>query len=93
MVWNPPTCGCHAPTILVGTAYRAADTRSGWTIGGGGEYAITSFLSGFVEYGYHDLGIDDIRLTPQLAGLRPGFLDIEESTQIVRAGFNLRFGD
>jgi len=81
-----------ASTILVGTAYRASDTRSGWTIGGGGEYAITSFLSGFVEYGYHDFGTDDIRLTPQLVGLRPGFLDIEESTQIVRAGLNLRFG-
>lgn len=81
-----------ASTILVGTAYRASDTRSGWTIGGGGEYAITSFLSGFVEYGYHDFGTDDIRLTPQLVGLRPGFLDIEESTQIVRAGLNVRFG-
>jgi outer membrane immunogenic protein len=54
-----------ASTILIGTAYRASETRSGWTVGGGGEYAITSFLTGFVEYGYYDFGTDTVRLTPQ----------------------------
>ena len=39
-----------ATTIVVGTAYTARETRSGWTIGVGGEYAFTNFLSGFVEY-------------------------------------------
>ncbi len=81
-----------ASTILIGTAYRASDTRSGWTIGGGGEYAITRFLSGFVEYNYHDFGTETVSLTPQLSGLPTGFLGIEETTQVVRAGFNLRFG-
>ena len=81
-----------ASTIVVGTAYRASDTRSGWTIGGGGEYAITKFLSGFVEYDYYSFGTETIRLTPQIPGLRPGFLDIGESAQVVRAGLNLRFG-
>lgn len=81
-----------ASTIVVGTAYRASDTRPGWTIGGGGEYAITKFLSGFVEYDYYRFGTETIRLTPQIPGLRPGFLDIEESAQVVRAGLNLRFG-
>jgi outer membrane immunogenic protein len=81
-----------ASTILIGTAYRASETRSGWTVGGGGEYAITSFLTGFVEYGYYDFGTDRVRLTPQRTGLSTGFLDIEETSQVVRAGFNLRFG-
>jgi len=81
-----------ASTILIGTAYRASDTRSGWTVGGGGEYAITKFLSGFVEYDYYDFGTETVRLTPQIAGLRPGYLGIEETTQVVRAGLNLRFG-
>jgi outer membrane immunogenic protein len=81
-----------ASTILIGTAYRASATRSGWTLGGGGEYAITKFLSGFVEYSYHDFGTETVRLTPQRAGLPTGFLGIEETTQVVRAGLNLRFG-
>jgi len=82
-----------ASTIIVGTAYTSSDTRSGWTIGAGGEYAFTRFLSGFVEYNYYDFGTADIHLTPQIAGLPQGFLDIDESASIVRAGLNLRFGE
>jgi outer membrane immunogenic protein len=81
-----------ASTTRTGTAYRASDTRSGWTIGGGGEYAFGKHLSVFVEYSHYDFGTDDIRLTPQLAGLRPAFVDIEESANVVRAGVNFRFG-
>jgi outer membrane immunogenic protein len=81
-----------ASTILIGTAYRASETRSGWTIGAGGAYAFTAHLSGFVEYGYYDFGTDRVRLTPQRTGLSTGFLDIEETSQVVRAGLNLRFG-
>ncbi len=81
-----------ASTIIAGTVYTARVTRSGWTIGVGGEYAFTNFLSGFVEYGYYDFGASQIGLTPQLAGLRPGFVDIKETASVVRAGLNLRFG-
>ena len=81
-----------ATTILLGTAYTARETRSGWTIGVGGEYAFTDFLSGFVEYGYYDYGSREIALTPQVSGLRPGFVDIKGTTSVVRAGFNFRFG-
>lgn len=81
-----------ASTIIVGTAFRASDTRSGWTIGGGGEYAITEHLSAFIEYGYYDFGTERVRFTPQLVGLSTAFLDIEETANVVRAGVNLRFG-
>ncbi len=81
-----------ATTIVLGTAYTARPTRSGWTIGVGGEYAFTSFLSGFVEYGYYDFGTREIGLTPQVAGLGPAFVDIKETKSVVRAGLNLRFG-
>lgn len=81
-----------ATTIVVGTAYTARETRSGWTIGVGGEYAFTNFLSGFVEYSYYDFGTREIGFTPQLAGLRPAFVDIKETKSVVRAGFNFRFG-
>lgn len=81
-----------ATTLILGTAYTASDTRSGWTIGGGGEYALTTRLSAFIDYGYYDFGDPRIGLTPQVVGLRRAFVDLEETTNVVRAGFNLRFG-
>jgi len=81
-----------ASTIVDGTVYTARETRSGWTIGVGGEYAFTNFLSGFVEYNYYDFGTREIGFTPRLAGLGPAFVDIKETKSVVRAGLNFRFG-
>jgi outer membrane immunogenic protein len=81
-----------ATTIILGTAYTSRETRSGWTVAVGGEYAFTNFLSGFVEYSYYDFGTPQISFTPQVAGLRPAFVDITETKSVVRAGLNLRFG-
>ena len=82
----------RATTIILGTAYTARTTRSGWTVGVGAEYAFTDFLSGFVEYNYYDFGARRIGLTPQVAGLRPAFVEIGDTTSVVRAGLNVRFG-
>jgi outer membrane immunogenic protein len=79
-------------SIIVGTAYTARATQPGWTIGVGGEYAFTNFLSGFVEYSYYDFGTREVAFAPQLAGLRPAFVDIKDSTGVVRAGLNFHFG-
>jgi outer membrane immunogenic protein len=81
-----------ATTIILGTAYVAQETRSGWTLGVGAEYAFTSFLSGFIEYSHYEFGTRDIAFVPQIAGLGPAFVDIKATTDIVRAGLNLRFG-
>jgi outer membrane immunogenic protein len=81
-----------AATIILGTAYTSQETRAGWTIGVGGEYAFTSFLSGFVEYNFYDFGNREIAFTPQVAGLRPAFVEIRETKGVVRAGLNVRFG-
>jgi outer membrane immunogenic protein len=81
-----------ASTIILGTVYAGTETRSGWTVGVGGEYAFTNVLSGFVEYSYYDYGTGRVPLTPLLAGLRPGLVDVKESTSVVRAGLNIRFG-
>jgi outer membrane immunogenic protein len=72
-----------ATTIILGTAYASRETRSGWTV---------AFLSGFVEYSYYDFGTPQISFTPQVAGLRPAFVDVTETKSVVRAGLNLRFG-
>ncbi len=81
-----------ASTIITGTAFTASDTRSGWTLGAGGEYAMTERVSAFVEYGHYDFGTERIRFTPLLPGLSRAFLDIEDTANVVRAGINLRFG-
>lgn len=81
-----------ASTIVVGTAFTASTTRTGWTVGAGGEYAVTTFLSVLVEYGYYDFGTTEIRFAPRIVDLRPAFVDIEENTSVVRVGINLRFG-
>ena len=81
-----------ATTIVLGTAYTARVTRPGWTIGVGGEYAFTRILSGFIEYDYYDFGTRQITFTPQVIGLNPAFVDIKDTTSVVRAGLNVRFG-
>jgi outer membrane immunogenic protein len=81
-----------ASTIILGTAYTARETRPGWTVGAGGEYAFSNFLTGFVEYTYVDFGSRQITFTPQVVGLGLAYLDIKETKNVVRAGLNIRFG-
>jgi len=81
-----------ASTTMIGLAYEGEHTRTGWTLGIGGEYAFTEVFSGFVEYNYYDFGSEKIGLTPQVEGLRQAFVDLDESRSVVRAGINLRFG-
>src|SRR5262245_54886902 len=60
--------------------------RTGWTVGIGGEYAFTNYLSGFVEYNYYDFGSRDINFN------NGGILDVNETKSVVKAGLNYRFG-
>ena len=80
-----------ASTIVTGTAYKSKETRPGWTVGLGGEYAISRTVSVFLEYDYYGFGTDTVRMTPQLDGLGPAFVDIKETANIVKTGFNIRF--
>ena len=82
-----------ATTIILGTAYVANETRPGWTVGAGAEYAFTNVLSGFVEYGYYDFGSRTITFIPQIPGLGLAFVEIKETKSVVRVGLNLRFGN
>jgi outer membrane immunogenic protein len=82
----------RASTTMIGTAYRASDDRPGWTIGGGGEYALTDRFSAFVEYSHYDFGTERITLNPQFSFLPTAFVDIEDTDNVIRAGINLCFG-
>ena len=71
---------------------QTSQTRSGWTIGGGIEYAIAPNWSVFAEFNHYDFG------TKRIAHLRgsgsaASFLDVTAKQRIeaVRLGVNYRF--
>lgn len=64
------------------------DTRYGWFVGAGVEYALTTNWTIKVEYNYIDFGTE--RLAPASAGV--GFLfDQSQQVQLVKGGFNYKF--
>ena len=66
------------------------ETRSGWTVGIGGEYAFTNFVTGFIEYNYYDFGNRDLTFV-QNNGLT--FISgIDETKSVLKGGLNFRFG-
>jgi outer membrane immunogenic protein len=66
--------------VDAGAAGSDSDTRVGWTLGAGLEYAMFSNWSVKLEYLYADLGTYDI-----------GGGDVDYKTNILRAGLNYRF--
>lgn len=72
--------------FIIGTA---SETRSGWTVGVGGEYAFSNFLSGFVEYDHYDFGDRDVTFL-QNNGFASN-VGIKETKDVVKAGLNLRW--
>lgn len=73
----------------------AADTRNGWTVGVGGEYAFwvigNQSVTGFVEYDYYDFGTKTIGLTVLRTGANTNY-DIRERKSVLRVGLNWKFG-
>jgi len=72
-----------------GIALTGSETRGGWTVGVGGEYAFTDWLTGFVEYDYYGMGT---RNQSFLGGPVATNFDIKENKNVVKAGLNLRWG-
>jgi outer membrane immunogenic protein len=65
------------------TVGTASETRSGWTVGGGLEYAIVNNLSIYIAYDYFDFGTKTITFT----GAFPT-TDIKERNSNVKVGLN-----
>jgi outer membrane immunogenic protein len=72
------------------TTATLSDTRGGWTIGGGGEYAFLDWLTGFVEYDFYDFGTRSEALVGTLAPVLS--LDVRETKSVAKAGLNFKFG-
>ena len=78
---------------VAGTQFYAADeTRWGWLVGAGFEYAFTPNWSAKIEYNYIDFGRErlDFRGPIFASGLTARF-DIEQHLHVVKAGLNYRF--
>lgn len=78
--------------LVTGLLEGTADvTRTGWTVGVGGEYLITPNVSVFADYNFMDFGTNrTIYTTPDIP---PAFfpLDIKQQVQTARVGVNVRF--
>jgi outer membrane immunogenic protein len=73
-----------------GLADTASETRTGWTLGAGAEYAFTNWLTGFAEYDYYNFGTK----TNTLSGpIIPSFsVDVKQTVSVAKAGLNFKFG-
>jgi outer membrane immunogenic protein len=66
----------------------ASDTRTGWTLGGGVEYAFLGNWSAKIEYLYVDLGSFDCNTS---CSGTAALSSVDFKTNIVRAGLNYKF--
>jgi outer membrane immunogenic protein len=66
----------------------ASEIRTGWTIGVGGEYAFTDWLTGFVEYNFYDFGTKSNTFGGTFG---TPIIDIKETKSVAKAGLNIKF--
>jgi outer membrane immunogenic protein len=79
------------------TFATASETRGGWTVGIGGEYAFTDWISGFAEYDYYNFGTRSNTLVctaafcfaPNISAAR---FDVKETKSVFKVGLNFRWG-
>ena len=71
-------------------AATASDTRTGWTVGAGAEYAFTDYLTGFIEGDYYDFGTrtENFTVFPVPIGIP---IDVKERKFVGKVGFNWKF--
>jgi outer membrane immunogenic protein len=82
----------------LGTFATASETRGGWTLGIGGEYAFLDWLTGFAEYDFYGFGTktNNFNCTALLvcAAFVPTTfgVDIKQNVNVFKVGVNLKFG-
>jgi outer membrane immunogenic protein len=69
----------------------ATETRTGWVIGAGWEYAFAKNWSATLEYNYMDFGTQTINFPVSAPGFGTYIGDINQKIQTVTAGINYRF--
>jgi outer membrane immunogenic protein len=78
------------------TLTTVSDTREGWTIGVGGEYAFLDWLSAFVEYDYYNFRNENDNFACTAVVPCHTFINIPVSlntnVNVIKIGVNVRFG-
>jgi outer membrane immunogenic protein len=72
-----------------------SETRNGWTVGVGGEYAFLDWLSGFIEYDYYNFrnSTDNFACTVVACGRFTTLpVSLNTNVNVIKAGVNVRFG-
>lgn len=78
------------PVTCTSTSYSANETRSGWTAGGGIEYALGPHWSAKLEYNYLDFGTSTVTFVGNFGDRFTE--DITNRVHMIKAGFNYRLG-
>lgn len=90
------TSSLQLDTIVPGIEHHSSDThdKSGWTLGGGLEYALNPSLSAKIEYQYMDLGSNPIASGNLIVDpvTIPGSISEKTIIQTIRVGLNYKFG-
>jgi outer membrane immunogenic protein len=81
----------HNNYSAVGLGFNAtgSDTRTGWSLGTGLEYAFSPNWSTFIEYDYIGLGTRTVTLTDPVFG--PFQAGLKQNVQLVKLGVNYKF--
>jgi outer membrane immunogenic protein len=71
-----------------------SQTRQGWTLGVGGEYAFLDWLTGFIEYDYYNFRSSNNNFICTTCGfVTPTFpVSISTTVNLVKAGLNFKIG-
>jgi outer membrane immunogenic protein len=76
----------------VGSTFASAnDTRFGWLVGAGIEYAFTPNWSVKLEYNYMDFGRENATFSGPVFAGAPFDFNIDQRVHVVKAGINYRF--
>ena len=70
-----------------GFGFEGLDLRTGWTAGGGIEWAFARNWSASLEYDHYSIGHETVPMSDRVNGFT-GSLDVNQSVQVVKAGLN-----
>jgi len=79
-------------TALAPTSFTGKDTRIGWTVGAGFEWAFWHNLSAKIEYDYLAFANKSVTLNITGVGTTQVFDNAEHSIQVIKAGVNWHLG-
>jgi outer membrane immunogenic protein len=77
------------------TAATASETKGGWTVGVGGEYAFLNWLTGFIEYDFYRFGDNANTFActvPACVGIPAAAVaSVKTDVSVLKVGLNLKF--